>query len=216
MRNDGNGVGEGGRAPRIYIAGPMVFYPDAEERFEQMKRILKDCGLEGCAPLDNQLGLESAAPGRDLARAIYQADEDLMRRVDGAIFNIDPFRRGVEMDAGTAFEVGFCRAMGLPLAGWTVDARPYPEKVRDFMKEAYRLDLAEGTPNASGATSGALRDADGMLVHSEGMYQNLMIEMGIEAASGKVFASPDWRTAFAQAGRCLADLLGVRVAPPAA
>ena len=105
--------------PKIYIAGPMVFYPDAVKRFEEMKQILRVCGLTGCAPLDNQLGLEAAAPGRDLARAIYKADETLMRNVDAAIFNIDPFRRGTEMDAGTAFEVGFCKAIGLPMAGST-------------------------------------------------------------------------------------------------
>jgi nucleoside 2-deoxyribosyltransferase len=193
--------------PKIYLAGPMVFYPDAAAWFDEMKRILAGCGLEGCAPLDNQLGLETAAPGRELARAIYRADEALMRRVDGAIFNLDPFRRGTEMDPGTAFEVGYCKAIGLPMTGWTIDARPYPAKVRDFMQDAYGLDLAETTPNASGATSGALRDADGILVHSEGLHQNLMIEMAIEAAGGKVFASPDWMAAFAGAARCLADLM---------
>jgi len=195
--------------PTVYIAGPMVFYPDAAATFIEMKRILRSCGLDGCAPLDNQLGFQSTAPGRVLARAIYQADEELMRRVQGAIFNIDPFRRGTEMDPGTAFEVGYCKALGLSMVGWTTDARPYPVKVHDFMKEVYGLDLADAAPNASGGTSGAQRDADGILVHSEGMYQNLMIEMAIEAAGGKVFAAPDWQFAFAEAGRCLAGLLGV-------
>ena len=208
MRNDGHN----GSRPTVYIAGPMVFYPDADEWFLEMKRILRDCGLDGCAPLDNQLGLEAAAPGRDLARAIYQADEALMRKVDGAIFNIDPFRRGTEMDPGTAFELGYCKAIGLPVAGWTIDERPYPVKVRDFMKDAYQLDLHETAPNALGATSGELRDADGLLVHSEGLYQNLMIEMAIEAAGGKVFGSPDWRIAFAEAGRCLAGLISAKPA----
>lgn len=202
-------LSKGNARPTVYIAGPMVFYPDAAATFAEMKAILAAHGLEGVAPLDNQLGLETATPGRALAQAIYQADEALMRRVDAAIFNIDPFRRGTEMDAGTAFEVGYCRALGLPLAGWTVDARPYPEKVRAFMKDAYALDLAiDLTPNASAATSGALRDADGILVHSEGMVQNLMIEMAIEAGGGRVFASADWREAFGEAGRSLATLLG--------
>jgi nucleoside 2-deoxyribosyltransferase len=201
---------ETGIGPRVYIAGPMVFYPDAAPIFQEMKRILSDCGLEGCAPLDNQIGLEAAAPGRALARAIYAADAALMRGVDGAIFNLDPFRRGTEMDPGTAFEVGYCRALGLPMTGWTTDERPYPAKVRDFMRQAYRLDLHEGEPNASGATSGGLRDADGMLVHSEGLYQNLMIEMAIEAAGGAVFGSPDWKTAFGQAARHLADVISRR------
>jgi nucleoside 2-deoxyribosyltransferase len=207
MQNDASAEAGFGGKPRIYIAGPMVFYPDAGQLFQEMKRILRDCNLEGRAPVDNQLGLETATPGRTLARAIYKADEDLMHHVEGAIFNLDPFRRGTEMDPGTAFEVGYCKALGLPIVGWTIDARPYPIKVRDFMKAAYRLELHETAPNCSGATSGALRDADGVLVHSEGLYQNLMIEMAIEAAGGQVFASPDWKTAFAGAARCLAGLL---------
>lgn len=80
------------------------------------------------------------------------------------------------------------------------------------MKEAYQLDLHETAPNSSGANSGALRDADGILVHSEGLYQNLMIEMAIEAGGGQVFASPDWKTAFARAARCLGDLLAAKSA----
>jgi nucleoside 2-deoxyribosyltransferase len=207
---DKQAAGIKSRNPRVYIAGPMVFYPDAGQLFQDMKRVLRDCDLEGCAPLDNQLGLETAKPGRALARAIYDADQDLMHHVEGAIFNLDPFRRGTEMDPGTAFEVGYCKALGLPIVGWTIDERPYPVKVRDFMKEAFQLDLSETLPNASGATSGVLRDADGVLVHSEGLYQNLMIEMAIEAAGGKVFASPDWKTAFAGAARCLADLIAAR------
>lgn len=210
MRDDESVAAKASVRLKVYIAGPMVFYPDAAQRFLEMKRILSDCGLEGCAPLDNQLGLETATPGRELARAIYQADEGLMRKVDGAIFNIDPFRRGTEMDPGTAFEVGYCKALGLPLVGWTVDARSYPEKVRSFMRDAFSLGLQETVPNASGATSGALRDADGILVHSEGLYQNLMIEMAIEAAGGNTFAAPEWQVAFAQAGQCLAGLLRMR------
>ena len=207
MRDDENVDGGFTGRPKVYIAGPMVFYPDASQRFVEMKRILRGCDLDGCAPLDNQLGLETTAPGRALARAIYQADEDLMNKVDGAIFNLDPFRRGTEMDAGTAFEVGYCKALGLPIVGWTIDARPYPMKVRDFMRDAYQLELHETAPNASGATSGVLRDADGILVHSEGLYQNLMIEMAIETAGGKVFASPNWKIACAAAGECLANLM---------
>jgi nucleoside 2-deoxyribosyltransferase len=210
MPHDENSGGALSGRPRVYIAGPMVFYPDAGQRFQEMKRILSDCDLDGRAPLDNQLGLEAEAPGRALARAIYAADEDLMRNVEGAIFNLDPFRRGTEMDAGTAFEVGYCRALGLPIVGWTIDARFYPAKVRDFMREAYQLELYQTAPNASGATSGTLRDADGVLVHSHGLYQNLMIEMAIEAAGGKVCASPDWKTAFAGAAHALANLIAAK------
>jgi nucleoside 2-deoxyribosyltransferase len=195
---------------KIYIAGPMVFQPDAAGQFAAMKAILDAEGLEGVAPLDNQLGLEGAEPGRALARAIYEADEGLMRAVQGAIFNVDPFRRGTEMDPGTAFEVGYCKALGLPMTGWTLDGRPYPEKVRAFMADVFGEELRAGAPNASGATSGDLRDPDGMLVHSAGMMQNLMIEMAIEAQGGRIYAAPDWRAAFSEAAAHLARLVGAK------
>jgi nucleoside 2-deoxyribosyltransferase len=189
--------------PLIYIAGPMVFYADAAGTFQSMKEIMAQYELLGAAPADNQKALEALEPGRELGMAIYRADVELMNTVDGAIFNLDPVRRGTEMDPGTAFEAGYCAARNLPMTGWTMDARPYPAKVRDFMKDVFQLPLT-GTPgNLHGATSGTLRDADGILVHSEGLFQNLMIEMAIENGGGKVFADPDWREAFAQACRHL-------------
>ena len=205
---------EGHGKPKVYIAGPMVFYPDAEDVFSEMKATLGRHGLDGCAPLDNQIGLERIAPGRELAAAIYRADEELMRTVDAAIFNIDPFRRGTEMDAGTAFEVGFCRALGLPMVAWTTDCRTYPEKVSGFMKETFGLDLQDGPRHVSGGTSGALRDADGILVHSEGMYQNLMIDMAIEAAGGKVVAASDWKVAFSTASSLLGEIIAMTASRP--
>jgi nucleoside 2-deoxyribosyltransferase len=164
-------------------------------------------GLEGIAPVDNQAALQAMPPGPLLARAIYEADEAIMRRVDAALFNVDPFRRGTEMDAGTAFEIGYCRARGLPLAGWTTDGRRYPDKVRAFMREVFGQECTAAPRNAAGATSGALRDPDGVLVHSDGMVQNLMIDMAIVASGGAVFAAPDWQAAFGEAARHLAARL---------
>ena len=106
---------------KVYLAGPTVFMPDADAVFKSMKSILARYDLTGIAPIDNQVGLEQLQPGEGLAEAIYLADEQLMRDSDAAIFNIDPFRRGTEMDAGTAFEVGYCKALGLPMTGWTTD-----------------------------------------------------------------------------------------------
>ena len=41
-----------------------------------------------------------------------------MRSCDLLIANLTPFR-GVSMDSGTAFEVGFMRALGRPVLGYT-------------------------------------------------------------------------------------------------
>lgn len=191
----------------VYLAGPTVFLPDAADVFNEMKSILKRYGLEGVAPLDNQIGLEQLTPGDELAEAIYLADENLMRRTDAAIFNIDPFRRGTEMDAGTAFEVGFCKALGRPMTGWTTDRRHYPEKVEHFMRTVFDEELVRAERNETGGTSGALRDPDGVLVHSDGKYQNLMIDVAIAQSGGAVYADPDWQTAFAAAAEHLSRIV---------
>jgi len=182
----------------------MVFYPDPEAMFAQMKAICMRHGLEGVAPLDNQIGLEGIKPGKELVLKIVQADFALIDKVDGGLFCLDPFRRSTEMDAGTAVELGYMKAQCKPMAGWTRDGRSYPAKVQTFFQNCFSLPLVQTEPNALGGTSGALRDPDGALVHSEGMVQNGMTQGGIELAGGAVFCDRDWAKAFDAATACLA------------
>ena len=192
--------------PRIYLAGPMVFDPAPEAIFTRMKELCRRHGLTGVSPLDNQLGLEGLTPGRALLEKIVRADIELMDTLDGGLFCLDSFRRSPEMDPGTAFEVGYMRALKKPLAGWTRDPRPYPAKVRDHFENTFGLKLTDATPNTKGGTSGTLRDPDGILVHSQDCLQNAMIDFGIATSGGQVFADPDWETAFEQAATCLSGL----------
>jgi nucleoside 2-deoxyribosyltransferase len=186
---------------RIYLAGPMVFYPDPEATFRRMKRICQRHGLTGISPLDNQMGLEGMPPDRALLEKIVQADIDLMERLDGGLFCLDAFRRSSEMDPGTAFEVGYMRALNKPMAGWTSDPRDYPTKVRAYFETTFGQNLITTEPGTKGGTSGTTRDPDEILVHSQGCVQNAMIHIGI----GHVFGHPDWETAFGQAAAHLAS-----------
>jgi nucleoside 2-deoxyribosyltransferase len=189
----------------------MVFEPEPEAFFARMKVICARYGLEGVSPLDNQVELAGHAPGKPLALAIVTADIALMHSLDAGVFCLDGFRRSPEMDPGTAFEIGYMHALGKPLAGWTRDPLLYPDRVAAFFNTVFRQTLTGTTPGAVGATSGALRDPDGILVHSEGCYQNAMAEMGIERSGGLVAADPDWAVAFEQAVAHLAgQLLGAR------
>jgi nucleoside 2-deoxyribosyltransferase len=194
-------------SPAIYLAGPTVFLPDPERIFDRMKAICRRHGLVGVSPLDNQIGLEGLAPDRDLLRRIVRADLELMDRLDGGVFCLDGFRRSPEMDPGTAFEVGYMRALNKPIAGWTSDGRDYPAKVAAYFSDTFGQMLAGTAAGATGGTSGTSRDPDGILVHSAGCLQNAMIDCGIESAGGAVFADPAWDVAFDQAVRLLAGLL---------
>lgn len=191
------------KIPKIYLAGPMVFYSDPVFVFEKMKEICARHGLEGVAPLDNQIGLEGIAPGKELILKIVQADFSLMDRLDGGIFCLDPFRRSPEMDPGTAVEIGYMKAQGKPMSGWTTDGRDYPEKVRDYFSSVFGQALSATPANDQGGTSGTCRDPDGILVHSDGMVQNGMTQGGIELSGGAVFYDSDWEKAFESAARKL-------------
>jgi nucleoside 2-deoxyribosyltransferase len=197
------------RRPGVYLAGPTVFEADPAPLFGLMKKICARHGLEGISPLDNQIGLEGRPSGRALATAIVRADITLMQRVDAGVFCLDGFRRGPEMDPGTAFEIGYMHALGKPLAGWTRDVRSYPERVASFFADVFGLSLTAAGTGAQGGTSGTARDPDGILVHSDGCYQNAMTQMGIElsggpggegqVSGGQVCADPVWTVAFERA-----------------
>jgi nucleoside 2-deoxyribosyltransferase len=193
-----------GAKPKIYLAGPMVFAPEPEMLFAKMKRICDRHELTGVAPIDNQTGLEGLPPGHALVEQIVRADISLMKGLDAGLFCLDGVWRGPEMDAGTAFEVGYMAALGRPLMGWTRDGRDYPEKVA----ASFAAPLRVAEANAQGGMSGALRDPDGMLLHSEGCVQNAMVHIGIELSGGAVYADKDWETAFTLAVAHLARRLG--------
>jgi nucleoside 2-deoxyribosyltransferase len=202
--------------PRVYLAGPMVFDAEPTTIFDQMKALCLAQGLVGVAPLDNQIGLEGIAPGNDLLRQIVRADIALMDTLEAAVFCLDGFRRGPEMDAGTAFEIGYMKALGKPIAGWTRDIRPYPQRVAAFFRSAFNEELVQSAAGLVGGTSGLLRDPDGVLVHSEGCIQNAMVHVGIELAGGIVAADKDWERAFSLAVASVREQLRMKAAtePP--
>ena len=147
----------------------MVFDPDPSAIFERMKTLCGEQGLVGVAPLDNQIGLEHLPPGKTLLQRIVRADIELMDRLEAAVFCLDGFRRGPEMDAGTAFEIGYMKALGKPIAGWTRDPRTYRVKVADFIRTAFGEELVTTTAGLVGGTSGLLRDPDGILCTLRGL-----------------------------------------------
>jgi nucleoside 2-deoxyribosyltransferase len=126
-------------------------------------------GFEGVFPLDASLDLTGLAKP-DQARAISAANEALMRSCDLLIANLTPFR-GVSMDAGTAFEVGFMRALGRPVLGYTNVATDYRARSEQYRRAAPEL------PDAD-APDIQIEDFDGA--------ENLMIEAAILACGGSV------------------------------
>ncbi len=104
----------GGRRPQIYLAGPDVFHAEALAIGARKKAICAELGMEGLFPLDNEVDLEDGAPAEAAAR-IYRANIAMLDRADGVIANASPFL-GALADDGTAFEIGYAVARGLPIA----------------------------------------------------------------------------------------------------
>jgi nucleoside 2-deoxyribosyltransferase len=157
------------RHPRIYLAGPEVFLPDALEVGAKKVALCAKHGFEGVFPLDASLDLTGLAKVEQ-ARRISAANEGLMRGCDLLIANLTPFR-GVSMDAGTAFEVGFMLALGRPVLGYTNVTADYRQRAEQYRR------AAPGLPEADGPGI-EIEDFDGA--------ENLMIEAAIIASGGAV------------------------------
>lgn len=155
--------------PRIYLAGPEVFLPDAVEVGREKCRICADAGLEGVFPLDAGLDL-SGLSKREAARRIALACEAMMRSCDAAIANLTPFR-GVSIDSGTAYEVGFMRALGRPVLGYTNTTVALRERT---------IELRAGAPLSFDC------DMPDAQIEDFELAENLMIEVAVIESGAEV------------------------------
>ena len=153
---------------RVYLAGPDVFLPDPTARGERLKAICARHRMEGVFPLDP---LDGGDPedwaDLPLAERIARRNEAHILGCDLLVANLTPFR-GPSADVGTVFELGFMRALGRPVSGWTNVAAGFTERTLAF----------------TGRVSAAERDADGMALEAFGCVDNLMIDGAIHASGG--------------------------------
>ncbi|WP_068464552.1 nucleoside 2-deoxyribosyltransferase [Hyphomicrobium sulfonivorans] len=173
---------------RIYLAGPEVFFPNAVEQGEIKKRMCAEFGFEGVYPLDNCIDGAAALSPAELARRISLGNEALMRTCDLVIANCTPFR-SVSMDSGTAFEIGFMRALGRPVLGYSNNAADFAARVRTVHS------------NGLHGWDGESAAAD---IEDFGLAENLMIAVAI-SESGIPLVMRD-----VPDNRALSDLNGFR------
>ncbi len=155
--------------PRLYLAGPEVFLPNAHAIGAAKSAICADHGLAGVFPLDGDLDLDGLSPAQQ-ARRISLANEGLMRSCGAIIANMTPFR-GAAMDSGTAFEVGFMRALGQPVFGYSNVASDYAARARAI--------------RSIGLPAGDF-DADGVEIEDFGLAENLMIAVAVSETGSDV------------------------------
>ncbi len=176
---------------RVYLAGPDVFLPEPDQRAAALKALCARHGLAGVSPLDPFQPEPSAWARLSEAARIARRNEAHIGSCDVLVANLTPFR-GPSADVGTVFELGYMRALGRPVFGWSNDAAHYADRTRRFLGPA----------------------GDGMEIESFGLADNLMIEGAITASGGVMIVEdvPDagrWRSLSAL-DRCLASVAGWR------
>ncbi|HWV82247.1 MAG TPA: nucleoside 2-deoxyribosyltransferase [Hyphomicrobiaceae bacterium] len=142
--------------PRIYLAGPTVFQADADDAGARLVALCDQYGCDGLYPLDFDLD------GPMSSQSIQAACLRELRTADAVVADLSPFR-GPHADDGTAFELGFAHALGLPIWAYTTDPRPLIERI----------------PGARAAT-GHVRDDKGLLIENFDRAHNAMLAEAIQ------------------------------------
>jgi nucleoside 2-deoxyribosyltransferase len=156
---------------KVYLAGPDVFLPDPLGMAERKRAICAAHGLTGVFPVDNHPD-HPQHTGVPLWLWIYRRNEAHMRGAEAIIANLTPFR-GPSADPGTVYELGFMRALGRRVLGYSNVAADFVPRTLGFIGPALRRD-----------EQGRWRDGAGMAVEDFGLADNLMIDGGIHEAGG--------------------------------
>ena len=157
--------------PRIYLAGPDVFRPDAAAHGRRLVAVCAQHGFDAVFPLDESL--PAGLPGPEAARRIYQANIAHIEACDAVVANLD-FFRGAEPDSGTCFEVGYAVARGKPVVAYLPEHGSFAERIR------------RRHPHAVGA---GLVDAAGWQLEEFGLPLNLMLAVPSRIVAGGLEAA---------------------------
>ena len=95
-----------------------------------------------------------------------------MRICDAVIVNLTPFR-GPSADVGSAYEMGFMRALGRPIFAYSNDDRAFLDRVTAHCGGHVRV-----------RPTGEHEDLDGTAIEPFGLHDNLMLIGGVIASGG--------------------------------
>jgi nucleoside 2-deoxyribosyltransferase len=156
----------------VYLAGPDVFLSNAIEHAEEQRQICQRYGFTPLHPMDNNLDLGN----RDIntAMRIYLGDVGQVRESDIVVANCNGFR-GVCVDDGTAYELGYGNALDKVSYGY----------VRELTSQVMRV--ARDYPCPEIDANGTPVDREGYLVSDDfGTSINLMMQCGMLHSKGRL------------------------------
>lgn len=156
----------------IYLAGPEVFLPNAQEVLQSHKTLCESFSFSAYTPFDGEVPTDS---NRDLslAKHIFESNCKLIQKSDLVIANCN-FFRGACVDDGTSFEIGYAFALGKEIWGYRSDSISLHIKTADVI-------------SVKSHVSGYMIDAEGYLLNEDfGNSINLMLEFSIQKSGGKL------------------------------
>jgi nucleoside 2-deoxyribosyltransferase len=116
--------------PRLYLAGPEVFRPDAIEYAQKQRALREQYGFIGLHRMDNNVDLEDSS--MRTATKIYRSDIGQIWAGDIVVANCNALR-GALIDDGTAYELGYSNALGKPTYDYIDRLIPAKECVQNRM-----------------------------------------------------------------------------------
>jgi nucleoside 2-deoxyribosyltransferase len=162
------------RRPKIYLAGPEVFLPNAIEIARIKNQLTTEAGFLPLNPLDNNLGKppELRAERERFADLIFQANFEMIYECDAIIANLTPFR-GISADVGTAVEAGMGIMGGKKVFGYTNSSRDYCSRCEMEIGGRY-VEREDGD----------WIDIDGCIIERFGLMDNIMVDRGVRRSGG--------------------------------
>ncbi len=155
---------------KAYLAGPDVFLPHAVANAAAKIAICAKYGIQGLAPLNEEIGALAALPDEEAWRVIYGKDIAMMQECDIIIANLTPFR-STSADAGTLIEVGWFLGQSKPVFGYSNSAEPFATRSHFYLSA-----IADPIP--------------GLAVEGFGLPDNLMIAGAVAYGGGLALTLP--------------------------
>lgn len=168
---------------KAYIAGPDVFKTEGPSSYANYAEYCRRFGVTLLYPNDD--GVKPASNPKQFARNIYQLNMNMIAECDFVIVNAEPFR-GPSMDVGASFEIGYAKALGLPIFAYSTETDgSYFRRLSSYYGEL--------VPDRFGFRSAR----EGHLIENFDLWENLMIVHAVD--NQRVYRTFEEALAFALA-----------------
>jgi nucleoside 2-deoxyribosyltransferase len=155
----------------VYLAGPDVFLPNAQEHARCKVAICTRYGFAGLPPLNEDIASLAQMHESEAGLAIFAKDVAMMEAADIIIANLTPFR-GASADSGTLVELGWFLGRGRPIFGYSNTATLFRER-----SQAHLAAIPDPLPDIT--------------VEHFGLPDNLMIPGTVLAGGGHPMVLPE-------------------------